>query len=214
MLFVGITGGVGAGKTAILTYIKEHYKSRILIADEIAHDQMEPGTACYEKLAELFSDEDIFLPEGGFDRGKLATVIFSDQEKRERLNAVVHPAVHEYVLEQVAAERRAGELDVLILEAALLIEAGYADVCDELWYIYTSRENRMRRLMESRGYSKEKTERIIASQLSEEQFRKWCHAEIDNNTSKENSFRQIDRLFLARGIEPVCPAGSECDHSI
>ncbi len=200
MLLIGITGGVGAGKTAILNYIKENYNSRILVADEIAHDQMEPGTACYQTLSELFSGEDIFLPEGGFDRLKLAKVIFNDTEKRNRLNAIVHPAVHAYVMEQIEAERKADKLDLLVLEAALLIEAGYSDVCDEIWYIYTSRENRMHRLMESRGYSKEKTETIMASQLSEDEFRKHCTVEIDNNGAHEESFRQIDRALIARGI--------------
>ena len=200
MLLIGITGGVGAGKTAILNYIRENYNSRILVADEIAHAQMEPGTACYQTLSDMFSKEDIFLPEGGFDRLKLAQVIFNDEEKRNRLNAVVHPAVHKYVMEQVEAERAADRLDLLVLEAALLIEAGYSDVCDEIWYIYTSRENRMHRLMESRGYSKQKTETIMASQLSEEEFRKHCAVEIDNNGTHEESFRQIDQALFARGI--------------
>ncbi|MBE6009465.1 MAG: dephospho-CoA kinase [Lachnospiraceae bacterium] len=200
MLFIGITGGVGAGKTAILSYIRDHYKSRILVADEIAHQQMEPGTLCYQTLADMFQTEDIFLPEGGFDRLKLAKVIFSDEEKRKRLNAVVHPAVHAYVMDQVAAERASGQIDVLILEAALLLEAGYADVCDEIWYIYTSKENRMKRLMDSRGYTKEKSESIMASQLSEAEFRKHCSVVIDNNGSHEESFLQIDQALLARGI--------------
>ena len=200
MLFIGITGGVGAGKTAILNYIRDQYKSRILVADEIAHDQMEPGTSCYQTLANMFQTEDIFLPEGGFDRLKLARVIFSDEEKRNRLNAIVHPAVHAYVMEQVEKERTSGQIDVLILEAALLIEAGYADVCDEILYIYTSKENRMKRLMESRGYTKEKTESIMASQLSEDEFRRHCAVVIDNNGSHEESFLQIDQALLARGI--------------
>lgn len=200
MLFIGITGGVGAGKTAILNYIREEYNSRILVADEIAHDQMEPGTICYQTLSDLFASEDIFLPEGGFDRPKLAQVIFSDEKKRNQLNAIVHPAVHSYVMEQVEAERKAGRLDLLVLEAALLIETGYSEVCDEIWYIYTSKENRMHRLMESRGYTKEKTETIMASQLSEETFRKFCSVEIDNNGSHEESFSQIDQALSSRGI--------------
>lgn len=206
MLFIGITGGVGAGKTAILNYIGTHYHSRILLADEIAHMQMEPQTDCYAELASVFSGEDIFLPEGGFDRPKLAAVIFSDPRKRERLNEIVHPAVHQYVMEQAELERTAGKLDLLILEAALLIEAGYADVCDELWYIYTSVENRTNRLMQDRGYSREKTGAIIASQLSEAEYRKWCREEIDNNGTQQESFRQIDRIMAARGIRPLTKA--------
>ena len=107
MLFVGITGGVGAGKSEILNYLGRHHGTRVMLADEIAHELMEPGTECFEKLAELFRNEDIFQKDGHFDRKKLASVIFADEEKRNLLNGIVHPAVKEYVCEQVQAEEKA-----------------------------------------------------------------------------------------------------------
>ena len=168
MNFIGITGGVGAGKSAILDYLSQKKNTRVMLAEEIAHELMEPGTACYQKLAKVFEHEDIFAEEGGFDRGKLAKVIFSDPQKRQKLNGIVHPAVKEYVLEQVTIEKNRN-LSVLVLEAALLIEEHYDTICDELWYIYTTRDNRRIRLKESRGYSDEKIDGIFASQLSEEE---------------------------------------------
>ena len=143
-----------------------------MLADEIAHDLMKPGTSCYDRLKQCFTEEDIYLPDGNFDKGKMAQVIFSNQEKREQLNAIVHPAVKEYVIQTAKQEREKGELDLLILEAALLIEEHYDEICEELWYIYTSEENREKRLMESRGYSKEKVHQIFNSQLKEEDYRK------------------------------------------
>ena len=200
MLFIGITGGVGAGKTNILNYLQENYNCRILLADRIAQELMEPGTDCYQKLTELFASDDVFLSEGGFDRGRLAGVLFANHAKREALNGIVHPAVHEYVLSEVRKEREAGKIDFLILEAALLIETGYAKDCDELWYIYTDKDTRKKRLMDSRGYSEEKSEAIMASQLSEEIFRKYCKEEIDNNGTPEESYAQIDRILSKKGI--------------
>ena len=83
MRFIGITGGVGAGKSEILGYLAKKPDTRVMLADEIAHELMSPGTACYDKISETFGTEDIFLPQGGLDRGKLAAVIFSDEAKAE-----------------------------------------------------------------------------------------------------------------------------------
>ena len=122
MKFIGITGGVGAGKSAVLDYLATKPGVRVMLADEIAHELMEPGTECFEKLAELFRNEDIFQKDGHFDRKKLASVIFADEEKRNLLNGIVHPAVKEYVCEQVQAEREGGVRKLLVLEAALLMK--------------------------------------------------------------------------------------------
>ncbi|MCD8366271.1 MAG: dephospho-CoA kinase [Clostridiales bacterium] len=201
MLFIGITGGVGAGKSAILAYIKEQYNCRVMLADEIAHDLMEPGSGCYDRLRLLFQDEDVWAKDGRFDRIRLASVLFSDERKREALNAVVHPAVKEYVIGQCETERERGQLDLLVLEAALLIEEKYDAICDELWYIYTSEENRRARLKKNRGYSDEKVNGIFASQLSEEVFRAHCAEVIDNNRTPEDAFWQMDEILMRKHVE-------------
>jgi dephospho-CoA kinase len=195
MRFIGITGGVGAGKSEILSYLAKKPGVRVMLADEIAHDLMEPGTDCYEALRAHFAGEDIYCPDGSFDRKKLAAVLFSDDEKRRQLNGIVHPAVKEYVRQQAAAERQRGETSLLVLEAALLIEEHYDEICDELWYIDTDRENRRVRLAASRGYSNEKIEQIFASQMDEEQYRAHCAQVIDNNGVPEEAFAQIDEAL-------------------
>lgn len=192
MKFIGITGGVGAGKSKILDYLAGKPNVRVMLADEIAHDLMEPGTDCYERLRERFGNEDIYCEDGHFDRLKLASVIFSDEDKREQLNAIVHPAVKEYVKQQLLEERRQGQLQLLVLEAALLIEEHYDEICDELWYIYTREDVREARLMESRGYSREKVQQIFASQLKEAEYRRHCSIVIDNNAGLAEMQHQID----------------------
>jgi len=218
MKFIGITGGVGAGKTEILSYLREKPNSKVLLADEIAHKLMVPGTKCYNQIAECFVEEDIFeeqifdgvmneveftliLENPPFDRKKLAEVIFSDPKKREEINKIIHPAVKEYVKKQYYMELEKGELDLLVLEAALLIEEDYDEICDEIWYIYTSEETRSKRLMESRGYSKEKVKQIFKSQLSEKEFREGTQVTIDNNGYLVETYNQIEKALRRNSNE-------------
>ena len=122
-------------------------------------------------------------------------MIFSDENKRAGMNGIVHPAVKAYVIAEAKRERQEGTLALLVLEAALLIEEHYDEICDELWYIYTREDIRRERLMASRGYSTEKVDRIFASQLTEKVYREHCRVVIDNNGSVEETFAQIDRAL-------------------
>lgn len=202
MKFIGITGGVGAGKSEILHYIKEQYPARILLADELAHELMMPGTECYDRIRQTFGKEDIFLPQGGIDAGKLSAVIFSDPGKRMQMNEIVHPAVKEEIIKLAEQERKKGKISYFILEAALLIEEGYDKICDELWYIYTSKATRRKRLKESREYSDAKIDAIFCSQLSEEEYRRYCKVIIDNNGLLQKTFAQINEAFAKDHTKP------------
>ncbi len=212
MLFLGITGGVGAGKTEILNYLKETYACRLLLADELAHDLMEPGTACYAKLRALLGTADVWaeacdsegkpIQNPPFDRGKLAALLFSEEETREAVNAIVHPAVKEEVTAQAAAARENGTIPLFVLEAALLIEERYDEICDELWAIIASEEVRRERLKASRGYSDARIDATLESQISEEAYRAHCAEVIDNSGTREEAFAQMDALLTKRGILP------------
>ncbi|MDY2588959.1 MAG: dephospho-CoA kinase [Agathobacter sp.] len=194
MRFIGITGGVGAGKSAILDYLAGKPKVKVMLADDIAHELMKPDTECYNKLRELF-DSSVFNADGQINNIRMAEAIFNDSSLRDKLNAIVHPAVKEYVIKQYRIEKESGCLEWLILEAALLIEEHYDEICDELWYIYTSEENRRLRLKESRGYSDEKIDNIFASQLSEAEYRSACQKCIDNNGTVEHTYMQIEEII-------------------
>ena len=193
MKFIGITGGVGAGKTTVLAAIAKQFTARILLADEVAHQLMEPGTSCYDRLRELFGQDDVWQQDGCFDRGKLAGLLFSDEQKRSKLNAIVHPAVKKYVMEQVRLERERGQYEYLFFEAALLIEEGYDQLCDELWYIYADEAVRAERLKANRQYSDEKIQKILRSQLSDAEYRAHCSTVIDNGVALEETYRQIEK---------------------
>lgn len=195
MKFIGITGGVGAGKTAVLQYLAGKEYVRVLQADQIAQKLMKPGTDCYRQIAEQFQGETSFLQDGSIDREKLANILFADEKKRTQMNHIVHPAVKRFMIETAEKERKAGELKILVLEAALLIEEHYDEICDELWYIYTREDIREKRLMVSRGYSRERVHHIFDSQLKEEDYRRYCRVVIDNNGEAEASFRQIEEAL-------------------
>ena len=196
MRFIGITGGVGAGKTEILNYIRRHYKCEIYLADRVAEQLQEPGTVCFESLVALLGRE-IVGRDGRLDRGRMAQMIFGNPALLDQVNGIVHPAVKEFLTEKLEQARASGQVELFFVEAALLIEAGYRGLVDELWYVYADEASRRGRLTEQRGYSEEKISRIMASQLAEEKFRENCDFVIDNSGSLEESLRQIDRKLEA-----------------
>ncbi len=196
MRFIGITGGVGAGKTEILKYIGQHYECEIYLADEIGHKVKEPGTEGYQALVALLGEE-ILATDGQIDKPAMAAKIFSDPALLEQVNAIIHPAVKKYLADRLEEAKAQGDVELFFVEAALLIESGYDNIVDEMWYIYAREDVRRRRLSESRGYTPEKIEQIITSQLSEAEFRKHCDFVIDNSDSLEESYRQIRQKLEA-----------------
>ncbi len=191
MRLIGITGGVGAGKTEILQYVKKHYYCEVWLADQVAHKVQEPGQPCYDRLVEILG-KGILKPDGTIDRTIMASMIFQDKELLLQVNALVHPAVQEYLLERVKEATENPRVELFFIEAALLIETGYKEIVDEMWYIYADEEVRHKRLECSRGYSPAKITQIMENQLSEEAFRSSCDFVIDNSGAQEESFRQID----------------------
>lgn len=192
MKVIGITGGVGAGKSEILTYLKEHTNCRIIIADKVAHDLERRGSVCYDKIVSLLGRE-ILAEDGEIDKGKMAARIFTDRALLSQVNEIVHPAVKEYIISAIAKEREKGRYDYLFIEAALLIEDGYGDIADEMWYIHTDENVRRERLKSSRGYTDEKIDNIMREQLSEEEFCGHCSVVIDNGKALTDAYRQIDK---------------------
>ncbi len=196
MKFIGITGGIGAGKSELLGYIGKHYKCEIYLADEVAHLVKRPGTECFNQLVALLG-EDVLAGDGQIDKAKMANKIFADEAILKQVNDIVHPAVKTYLLEHLEQARALGKTELFFVEAALLIEAGYAELVDEMWYVYADEEVRTRRLRESRNYSEEKIRSIMKQQLTEDIFRKHCDFVIDNSKTLEDSYHQIDKKLEA-----------------
>lgn len=194
MKVLGITGGVGSGKSQVLDYLKKEYGAYVCQMDEVARQLQKRGTPCYRQIVRKFGTE-ILQPGGEIDRARLGEIVFSDAGGLEILNGIVHPAVLEKVRGDIE-EKAARKLRLYVIEAALLTEVG-GELCDELWYIYASEKVRRRRLAVSRGYPDDKITRMIASQPSEDRFRQVCTTVIDNSGTFEDTKRQIgDKLRL------------------
>ena len=111
MKVIGITGGVGAGKTAVLSYIREHYNCKVILADEVGHQVKEPGQVCYDRLVELLSS-DVLNEDKTINKQKMAEMIFSSDRLLEEVNAIIHPAVKNAIVETIETEHEIGRAHV------------------------------------------------------------------------------------------------------
>lgn len=191
---IGITGGVGAGKSEVLSIIKDNCNCKIIIADELAKTLEQKGGLCYEPLCELLGEK-VLNEEEKIDPAKMAQMIFSDGNLLLQVDEIIHPTVKNEILRIIDETALEGVCDYLFIEAALLIEDGYDLICDELWYVYASEEIRRKRLKDSRGYSDEKITSIMESQLDEDIFRKYCSVVIDNDGDTKATKAQIIELL-------------------
>lgn len=191
-MIIGITGGIGAGKSTVVQYMKENYNVYVIVADDVAKQLQNPGGTVYREMIDAFG-EDIVNDDRTLNRRKVAMLIFSDERKRRQLNAMVHPAVRQEIERQIRSYR--DRYEHIVIEAALLIEEHYDDICDEFWYIDAKKELRIKRLMDSRGYDRDHCERIMAGQLSKEQFQKACSVMIDNSGDMEWLKEQLNQLL-------------------
>lgn len=192
MKIIGITGGVGAGKTQILEYLNEKYGATICLTDKVGRHLQKKGKACYQAIVEHFGTG-ILDEKEELDREKLASIVFQNPEELAVLNSIVHPAVKEEVLRKIASEERKNT-NLFIVESALLIEDNYEEICDELWYVYTEDDTRRNRLIYSRGYDANKVEEIIKAQLPKELFMKHCDRVIDNSDVFAQTMIQLDEI--------------------
>jgi len=194
-MVVGITGGVGTGKSTVLDYLKTKYNAAVILADDVARDLMMPGNAAYDEVVNYFG-RDILTEDAGseIDRKKLAGIVFADKNKLSVLNNMTHPLVKKRIQELTAFYKQAG-FDLIVIEAALLIQAGYLDIIDQLWVIHTDYEVRVERLEKSRGYTREKTDSIISNQMKDDEMEHFADFVIDNSGSIQSAAHQIDRYL-------------------
>ena len=196
MKTIGITGGVGAGKSEVLRLLRKMCNCIILKADELARSLEDKDEVCYGPLVDLLGGG-ILAEDGQIDSKKMAGVIFAEggDELRGKVNAIVHPAVKKRILEMISDAKREGKADIFFIEAALLIEDGYDKIVDEMWYVYADEAVRRKRLKDSRGYSDAKITEIMESQSSDEVFRRYCRVVIDNSFGIEDTKRQLEGVL-------------------
>lgn len=215
MLILGLTGGIGCGKTAVLTILKEEYDAYIIEADRLAHELMEPGKTVYQGIVDAFgmevlmdTDIDISAPAEGdavtdngqstvnrsIDRKKLGDIVFHDKDKLALLNSISHPLVKEEILRRIEEQKDAGK-KLFVIEAALLIQDGYKSICDKMCYVYADLDVRISRLCEYRGFTKKRAQAVIDSQESEAFYLEACDYKIDNSGSIENTKKDLKHIL-------------------
>ena len=193
MNIIGITGGIGTGKSSVLQYMKEKEQAYVVEADKLAHELMQPGKIAYNRIVEHFG-EAILDENQVIDRKKLRDVVLQDEKKLTKLNHIVHPAVKEEIRRQIHEKQQKGCL-LFVIEAALLLEDGYQEICNEIWMIETKKELRIKRLMESRGYDEETCERFMMNQADDTFYRERCDRIITNNESFSETEAQVRNLL-------------------
>ncbi|OFJ57750.1 dephospho-CoA kinase [Corynebacterium sp. HMSC076C10] len=196
MLKVGLTGGMGSGKSTVARRFAE-LGAVIIDADQIARDVVEPGEPALAELAEAFG-EGILLDDGSLNRGELAKRAFVSAEKTELLNSITHPRIEQRTEEQFNA---AGDA-IIVFDSPLLIEMGQSEVQDLVVVVHTPVEVRLDRLVESRGVDREDAKQRIAKQISDDKRLQFADVVMENSGTEEDLVRQVDRIW-ERIIQPL-----------
>jgi len=190
---IGLTGGIGSGKSTAAKILAE-LGAPAIDADKVGHEIYQPGAPTYRELIDAFG-EGILAPDRTIDRRKLGPIVFADAAALKRLNAIVHPKMFARMGEMVAAMRRGGETRPIVIEAAILIEANWQPLFDEIWLVTAARERVIERVERDRGLKPEQTEARIRAQFSDEERRKYATSVIRNDGTLEELRATVTRLW-------------------
>jgi len=195
MLVVGLTGGVASGKTAVSQVLREE-GATILDADLIARELVEPHQPAWEELRRAFGDE-VLNPDGSVQRKKLAAQIFSHPEKREVLNAILHPRIRDEINTRLRVIREKDPGAIVVIDAALLVESGDYQGMDGVIVVSASETQQVERLREREGLDEDAARQILASQTSVEERLRVADFVIRNEGSLEDTRRRAKEVFQA-----------------
>lgn len=187
-MIIGVMGGVGSGKSTVLNYLENNYEANIIEADKVAKEVMLPGNDVYNEIVKTFPE---VIADNKIDSKKLAEIVFNNKEQLEKLNSITHPGAVKEIVSRIKSSKNR----IIVVESAILLGSGVEQYCDELWFVFCNRDTRIKRLMQTRGYSKEKCISVIESQPADEEYNKVADEFIDNSYSEENTREQIDLIL-------------------
>lgn len=202
MLTIGLTGGIGTGKSVVAKMLAE-LGATVLDADKVGHEIYLPGARAYDEVVATFGKK-ILAPDGTIDRKLLGPIVFADPAALKRLNAIVHPKMFERMREIVVEIHERGNRSPIVIEAAILIEANWGPLFDEIWLVTASRDNVIHRIERDRGLKPEQTEARIRAQLPDDERRKHATLVIENNGTLDDlraTVAGIWRAALARAAK-------------
>lgn len=193
MKVIGITGGIGAGKSTVSGYLAS-LGYPVFDADEVSRGLTAAGSPVVDELAETFGEE-ILVRKGVLSREKLAEIVFSDPDKNRKLMQIVTMKVREAGQKWISDYRKKEKYDIIILDSPLLFETGSEDLCDAVWFITADDEVRRRRVMERDGVTAEQVERRMRSQMPEKEKAERSDEIVDNSRGVEELHRTVDALL-------------------
>jgi dephospho-CoA kinase len=193
MLMVGLTGGIGAGKSAVLTRITQ-LGGVAVDADALAREVVEPGTAGLAEVVAAFGTG-VLRPDGSLDRAALGRIVFTDEASRRRLESIIHPRVRARTAELVA---RAAPDAVVVNDVPLLVEAGLAGTFDLVIVVVSDQAIRLRRLVDDRGMAESEAHARIDAQATDDQRGSVADVVIANDGSLEELYAQVDEVWRTR----------------
>ncbi len=193
MKVIGITGGIGAGKSTVSGYLAS-LGYPVFDADEVSRGLTADGSPVVDELAETFGEE-ILVRKGVLSREKLAEIVFSDPDKNRKLMQIVTMKVREAGQKWISDYRKKEKYDIIILDIPLLFETGSEDLCDAVWFITADDEVRRRRVMARDGVTAEQVERRMRSQMPEKEKAERSDEIVDNSRGVEELHRTVDALL-------------------
>jgi dephospho-CoA kinase len=203
MRVIGLTGGIGSGKSTIAHRLEE-LGAVVIDVDKVAHGTYRKGQPAYDQLLERFGPE-IVGDDGEIDRRKLGAAVFGSPEKMKLLTDVVWPATYRAAREAISAERDKGTA-VVVLEAAVLVEAGWMDTADEIWVATTDPQNAIERVIARNGLTAQAAQERIASQLSNEERLRVADLHIENNGTIAELYERVDAAWRDLQLRLAAPA--------
>src|SRR5262249_4948348 len=192
-LVIGLTGGIGSGKSTVAAILAE-LGAPLIHADPGGHRRHRPGTGGVRPGAETFGPG-VVAPDGSIDRRALGAIVFADEAALARLNAVVHPLIGEELRRRVAAALDDADGRPIVIEAAILLEAGWRDMMDRLWVVSVDRETAIARVAASRGVTRPEVERRIDAQMADEERRRLADRVIENRGTLAALRAEVERAW-------------------
>lgn len=191
MLLVGLTGGIGSGKSTVAALLAER-GAAVIDADDLARRAVAPGTEGFDRVVETFG-HDILGPDGDIDRSRLAAIVFGDPSQLRALEAIVHPEVARLYAEALEPFRETDR--IVVYSVPLLAERGLAEAFDVVVVVVSDIDRRIERLMRDRGMTPEEVRERAATQLSDEERARVADVLLDNDGELGRLGPQVDRLW-------------------